>query len=61
MIELACYSSENSNEQDGGNALIAALDFWDSGLVYNHNRKSVSALKILPPLSKDSRVSPYLT
>lgn len=61
MIELACYASENSNEQDGGNALIAALDFWDSGLVFNHNRKSVSALKILPPLSKDSGLSTQLT
>lgn len=49
MIELACYSSENSNEQDGGNALIAALDFWDSSLVFNKARNAVSALKILPP------------
>jgi serine/threonine-protein kinase RsbW len=56
MIEYACYSSENSKDDDGGNALIAALEFWDSGLVFDKERTSVAALKILPSLEKKRTV-----
>ena len=34
-----------SEDDDGGNALFAAVEFWDSGLIYNNKRNKVAALK----------------
>jgi len=47
--ELANYisfRSQNSKEKDGGNALFAALEYWDGGMVFNNACNAVAARKI---------------
>ena len=46
--ELANYVSfrtKRSDEQDGGNALFAALEYWNGGFVYNDKKNGVAMLK----------------
>ena len=46
--ELANYVSfktKESDAQDGGNALFAALEYWNGGFVYNGKRNAVAMLK----------------
>jgi len=46
--ELANYVSfrtERSDEHDGGNALFAALEYWNGGFVYNGKKNAVAMLK----------------
>ncbi len=45
MIKYIQYKTEDSNQHDGGNALFAALEYWDSGLIYNQKRNKVVAVK----------------
>lgn len=39
------YRSETSNEDDGGNALFAAVEYWDGGIVFNKKRNAVAVYK----------------
>ena len=45
MLKYVTYKGPHSTDADGGNSLFAALEYWDSGLVYNENRNKVAALK----------------
>lgn len=36
------YRTEESDEHDGGNALFAALEYWNDGMVYNGDRNAVA-------------------
>jgi translation elongation factor EF-1beta len=47
IINYVQYRTPDSTEHDGGNALFAAVEFWDSSLVYNYRRNKVAALKYL--------------
>jgi hypothetical protein len=42
------FRTSKSDEQDGGNALFAALEYWNGGFVYNDKRNSVAMLKKYP-------------
>ena len=47
-MELSNYVSfrtKESDSQDGGNALFAALEYWNGGFVYNGKRNAVAMLK----------------
>ena len=49
--ELANYVSfrtQKSDEQDGGNALFAAIEYWNGGFVFNNKRNAVAMLKKFP-------------
>jgi hypothetical protein len=49
LAELAKYISfrgQNSKEKDGGNALFAALEYWDGGMVFNTDCNAVAVKKI---------------
>jgi hypothetical protein len=46
--ELANYISfrgQDSKEKDGGNALFAALEYWDGGIVFNNACNAVAVKK----------------
>ena len=46
--ELASYVSfrtQKSDEHDGGNALFAALEYWNGGFIYNDKKNGVAMLK----------------
>jgi hypothetical protein len=45
LINFISFRSQKSDEKDGGNALFAALEYWNGGLVFNDRRNAVAALK----------------
>ena len=42
------FRTSKSDEQDGGNALFAALEYWNGGFIYNDKRNGVAMLKKYP-------------
>lgn len=52
MAEYISYQTEQSDELDGGNALFAAVEYWDGGIVFNDKRNCVAVLKIFPKLRR---------
>ena len=40
------FRSKNNPNSDGGNALFAALEYWNAGLIFNARRNAVAAKKI---------------
>jgi len=45
FLDLASYRGPNSDEEDGGNSLIAALEFWNGGMIYNEKRNKVGVVR----------------
>ncbi len=45
LSNYVSYRTKDSDPQDGGNALFAALEYWDGGFVYNGKRDAVAMLK----------------
>jgi hypothetical protein len=45
MNEYAVFKTERSGKHDGGNALFAAVQYWDAGFVFNSKRNSVAVGK----------------
>lgn len=39
------FRTVDSTEEDGGNALFAALEYWDGGIVFNETRNAVAVYK----------------
>ena len=39
------YRTEESTEDDGGNALFAAVEYWDGGVVFNDEKNAVAVYK----------------
>jgi hypothetical protein len=47
--ELGNYASfrgDSSDESDGGNALFAAVEYWNAGIVFNKKRNAVALKKL---------------
>lgn len=42
LDNFVSYRTDRSDEHDGGNALFAALEYWDAGMVYNNKRNAVA-------------------
>lgn len=49
LAKYISFKTAESDEQDSGNALFAALEFWDGGFVFNTKRNAVSMLKKYTP------------
>ena len=45
LANYVSFRSKESDDQDGGNALFAALEYWNGGFVYNDKRNGVAMLK----------------
>ena len=45
LSNYVSYRTKDSDPQDGGNALFAALEYWDGGFVYNGKSNAVDMLK----------------
>jgi len=45
FLELASYRGPHSDEADGGNSLIAALEYWNGGMIYNGKRNKVGCVR----------------
>jgi serine/threonine-protein kinase RsbW len=48
LAEYVSFRGSKADENDGGNALFAALEYWDGGFVFNSKRNCVSMLKRFP-------------
>lgn len=46
-LQYIQYRGPESTHEDGGNALFAAIEYWDSSLVYNKKKNKVAAIKYL--------------
>lgn len=42
MADYVSYRGENSCDEDGGNALFAAVEYWNMGMVFNTKRNTVA-------------------
>jgi len=45
LLSLASFQGPDSDEQDGGNSLIAALEFWNGGMIYNEAKNKVGVVR----------------
>lgn len=45
FLSLASYRGPHSDETDGGNSLIAALEYWNGGMIYNTRRNKVGVVR----------------
>ena len=46
MLGYLAFKTENSDETDGGNALFAAVEYWNVGMVYNKKKNAVAVKRI---------------
>ena len=48
MAKYVSFITDQSDENDSGNALFAALEYWDGGIVFNNKRNTVALAKYFP-------------
>jgi hypothetical protein len=47
--KYASFHGRGSDESDGGNALFAAVEYWNAGVVFNEKRNAVALKKLFKP------------
>ena len=45
IAQYVSYRTEKSDENDGGNAMFAALEYWNSGVVFNNEGNCIAVGK----------------
>jgi serine/threonine-protein kinase RsbW len=45
FLDMASYRGPRSTDEDGGNSLIAALEYWNGGMIYNERRNKVGVVR----------------
>jgi hypothetical protein len=45
FLALAAYRGPHSDETDGGNSLITALEYWNGGIIYNGKKNKVGVIR----------------
>ena len=45
FLELAAWKGKNSGPDDGGNSLIAALEYWNGGMVYSMKKNKIGVVR----------------
>ncbi len=48
MAEFVSFITPDSDEYDSGNALFAAVEYWNGGVVFNRARNAVAVAKYFP-------------
>jgi hypothetical protein len=48
LADYVSFRGAAADDNDGGNALFAALEYWNGGFVFNQRRNSVAMLKRFP-------------
>ncbi len=56
LAEYVSFRGERADDNDGGNALFAAVEYWDGGFVFNSKRNCVSVLKRFPKKRRGVKV-----
>lgn len=47
MMDYLSFRTDRSEDSDGGNALFAAIEFWNDGVVFNQKRNAVAVQRRL--------------
>jgi hypothetical protein len=45
FLSLASYRGPRSDDTDGGNSLIAALEYWNGGMIFNDQKNKVGVVR----------------
>ncbi|HMA99962.1 MAG TPA: ATP-binding protein [Spirochaetota bacterium] len=45
MMQYVSFRSDTSTEEDGGNSLFAAVEYWNGGMIYNSKKNKVCVMK----------------
>ena len=45
LANYVAFTTEKSEDTDGGNAMFAAIEYWDRGLVFNEQRNGVAVYR----------------
>lgn len=45
FLSMASYRGPRSDETDGGNSLVAALEYWNGGMIYNAAKNKVGVVR----------------
>jgi serine/threonine-protein kinase RsbW len=45
FLALASYRGPSSDDEDGGNSLIAALEYWNGGMIFNDTKNKVGVVR----------------
>jgi hypothetical protein len=48
LADYVSFRGVHADDNDGGNALFAALEYWNGGFVFNDRRNCVAMLKLFP-------------
>ncbi len=48
MAEFVSFRTSRSDENDGGNALFAAVEYWNVGVVFSSKRNCIGVMKKFP-------------
>ena len=48
FADLVAWKGPDSNDMDGGNALFAALEYWNGGFIYDNPGNKVVAVRYFP-------------
>jgi serine/threonine-protein kinase RsbW len=46
MMDYLSYRTEDSTPDDGGNALFAAMEYWNGGYILNNNKNAVALKRV---------------
>jgi serine/threonine-protein kinase RsbW len=46
MMNYLAFRTERSTDADGGNAMFAAIEYWNGGLVFNNERNAVAVRRV---------------
>lgn len=46
MMDYLQFRTQNSDENDGGNALFAAIEYWNQGLIFSDEKNCVAVKRI---------------
>lgn len=45
MMEFLTFRTEESTDDDGGNAMMAAVEYWNAGVVFNEKRNAIAVMR----------------
>jgi hypothetical protein len=45
MMQYVSFKTEHSTEEDGGNSLFAAVEYWNLGMIYTNKKNKVCAMR----------------
>jgi serine/threonine-protein kinase RsbW len=48
MANYVSFRTEKSDDVDGGNAMFAALEYWNKGVIFNNKKNAVAVERIFP-------------